>query len=44
VLSGNVSGRRSTHFPFVGVLSLEKGITSPVPALRNMGVVAFFHR
>ena len=43
-LPGSVSGRRSTHFPSVGAVLLENGMTSPVPALISMGVVAFFHR
>ena len=43
-LSGSVSGRRSIHLPSGGALRLERGMSSPVSALSNIGVVAFFQR
>lgn len=43
-LSGSVSGRRSIHLPSGGAVLLERGTSSPVSALSNMGVVAFFQR
>jgi len=43
-LPGSVRGRRSIHFPSGGAVKLEIGMSSPVSALSNIGVVAFFHR
>src|SRR4029078_4404813 len=43
-LPGRVSGRRGNHLPVGGAVWLESGSSSPVSALSNMGVVAFFHR